>query len=123
MTADVVDSSELLQELQRLCDRLPMPQDSWHPYVPLIRACRSDLEQTLALASTRSEVAETVAALLAGDVLLGFNAGASPELAAAFERLEALPAPSGQHPYLDEILPAFEGLRLLLVALSQQPGS
>lgn len=115
----VTDVPELLHELGRLCDRLPVPQESWHPYVPLIRACRADLERALELAAGRPEVAAMLAALVAGEATIDFDAGDSPELAAAYERLDNLPAPSGRHPYLDEILPTLEGLRLLLVALGR----
>ena len=43
---------------------------------------------------------------------------ASGKLTGAWERLQALPLPEGQHPFLDEIVPALDALRLLLVALS-----
>jgi hypothetical protein len=37
----------------------------------------------------------------------------------SWERLGKLPTPDGRHPFLDEILPALEATRLLLLALSQ----
>ena len=112
------DTSELLGELRGLCARLPVPQPSWHPYVSRIAACRSDFEQALALASEQPAALERLAALLDGDTEPAFAGDASPGLVAAWQRLGALPLPSGQHPYLDEILPALDALRLLLIALS-----
>ncbi len=124
MTAvGIAGSSDLLLELHRLCDGLPVPQESWHPYVPLIRACRVDLELALALATARPGAADLAEALVAGELRLEFDRDSTPELAAAYDRLEALPAPSGRHPFLDEILPTLEGLRALLVALSHGSGS
>lgn len=112
------DTSELLSELHSLCARLPVPQPSWHPYVSQIAACHSDFDQALALAAKRPAALERLAALLDGDAEPPFDDEASRDLTAAWRRLEALPRPSGQHPYLDEILPALDALRLLLVALS-----
>lgn len=33
-------TAELSLELHRLCERLPVPQPGWHPYVSRIAACR-----------------------------------------------------------------------------------
>lgn len=118
-TAVAGTTSELLAELRRLCNRLPVPQPSWHPYVAQIAACRNDFEQALALAADSPPTLELVAALADGGTEPTFDEAASPALTIAWRRLEALPLPSGQHPYLDEILPALEAHRLLLVALSQ----
>ena len=117
-TAVAGTTSELLAELRRLCARLPLPQPSWHPYVAQIAACRDDFEHALTLAADAPQTFDLIAALVDGDVEPAFDEAASPELATAWLRLEALPLPSGQHPYLDEILPALEAHRLLLVALS-----
>ncbi len=117
--AVATDTSELLTNLRGLCARLPVPQPSWHPYVSQIAACRGDFEQALVLAAEHPAVLERVAVLLDGDAEPTFDANASPDLAAAWRRLGTLPLPSGQHPYLDEILPALEALRLLPVALSE----
>ena len=120
MSAAVATETDgLLRELRGLCDQLPVPQPSWHPYVAQIAACRADFELALALAAAHPEALELVVDLLDGDGDPSFNAGASPKLTAAWQRLEALPLPSGQHPYLDDILPALEAHRLLLVALSR----
>lgn len=111
-------TGELLAELHRLCERLPVPQPGWHPYVDQIASCRADFEHALALAADQPAALELVAAFLDGGTEPTFEADSPPELIAAWRRLEALPLPSGQHPYLDEILPALEAHRLLLIALS-----
>ena len=117
------EAGELLRELRRLCDQLPVPQPSWHSYVAQIADCRTDFAHSLDLAARHPAVLELVAALIDGSVELGFDVNAPHELTAVWRRLEALPLPSGQHPYLDEILPALEGHRLLLLALSHTVGS
>lgn len=111
------EADELLAELHRLCERLPVPQPGWHPYVDQITSCRADFEHALALAAEQPAALELVAEFLDGTAEPAFEAGSPPELIAAWRRLEALPLPSGQHPYLDEILPALEAHRLLLIAL------
>ena len=118
MSTVTVGTSEVEAELRRLCHRLPVPQPSWHPYVAQIADCQDDFEHALAQAADAPQTLELVAALVDGYAEPAFDEAASLELTAAWRRLEALPMPSGQHPYLDEILPALEAHRLLLVALS-----
>jgi hypothetical protein len=113
------ESEALLHELRVLCARLPVPQPTWHPYVPMILRCREDFEYALALAAERPEVIVRAAELVHDEKEPTLDPGAPPELAAAYERLRALPEPDGQHPFLDEIVPALEAMRILLVALSQ----
>jgi len=120
--ATATATSELLAELHGLCERLRVPQPGWHSYVPQIAACRSDFEQALAIVTERPAALERVAAQVDGDAEPAFAPVVSPDVAAARQRLEALPRPSGRHPYLDEILPALDALRLVLVALSQTAG-
>jgi hypothetical protein len=117
--AVAIGRDELLAELRRLCARLPIPQPGWHPYVSHIAACRDDFEHALVLATDSPDALEVFAALVAGELEPAFDSDASLAPTAAWRRLEALPIPDGQHPYLDEILPALEALRFLLVALSR----
>jgi hypothetical protein len=98
---------------------LPVPQPGWHPYVALIAGCRHDFEHALTLTAQHPAARDLFAALADGDLDLTFDSANSPELTSAWVRLEELPIPDGQHPYLDDILPALEALRLLLVSLSQ----
>ena len=118
----VAGPTELLEELRNLCERLPVPQPGWHPYVAQIVSCRGDFEKAIALAAEHPPALEQLAALLDEDAEPTFAPDASPQLTAAWRRLEDLPLPSGQHPYLDEILPALDALRSLLIALSQVVG-
>lgn len=113
------ETSELLTELHGLCDRLPVPQSGWHPYVAQIAACRSDFERSLDLAIDWPKALELVAGLLESSSEPSFDEDTTPELSAAWQRLQTLPLPDGQHPYLDDILPALVAHRLLLVALSR----
>jgi hypothetical protein len=120
MTAAVAtDTVQLLRELRSLCARLPAPQPNWHPHVALIVACRQDFERAIDATAAIPDALELFTALADGEAEPDFDPAASPELAAAWQRLETLPIPAGQHPYLDDILPALEALRLLLVALSR----
>lgn len=102
-----------LDELRRLCERLPVPEGTWHPGAAAIAAVRRDFEWALERCAARPE-----ALTLVGEV--DFDpAGADRELAAAWERLRALPLPEGRHPFLDEIVPALEAAEATLAALSQ----
>jgi hypothetical protein len=109
---------DVLWELRRLCAQLPVPQPGWHPYVAHIAGCRHDFEHALTLTAQHPAALDLFAALADGDLDLTFDSASSPELTSAWQRLEELPIPEGQHPYLDDILPALEALRLLLVSLS-----
>jgi hypothetical protein len=80
-------------ELRELALRLPIPVESWHPYVRLIAAVRDELLEELEQVDD-----DRLAAVLEGPV-----PPATPGSA-----LAALPVPEGQHPFLDEILPVLE---------------
>lgn len=110
--------AEVIGELRGLWARLPIPEPSWHPHVALIRACRDDLEHAIAAAADRPAALDLLAALIDGGPEPAFDRDASGKLTGAWERLQALPLLEGQHPFLDEIVPALDALRLLLVALS-----
>jgi hypothetical protein len=112
------DPVDILWELRRLCAGLPVPQAGWHLYVALIAGCRQDFEHALALTAEHPAALDLFAALTDGELDLTFDPAGSPELTSAWQRLDELPIPEGQHPYLDDILPALEALRLLLVSLS-----
>ena len=116
--AAATDTAPLLAELQDLCARLPVPQPSWHPYVSQIAACRSDFEQAVTRAAEWPVVLDRFAALINEEHDASFDPDRSSWLTAAWQRLQALPLPDGEHPYLDDIRPALESHRLLLIALS-----
>lgn len=111
--------AELLDTLRSLCVRLPVPGARWHPHVASIAAVRNDFEDALAQAAASRDALRLLDLLVAGSAEAGFDRTRSPQLTAAWDRLEALPVPEGRHPYLDEILPALDAHRLLLVALSR----
>lgn len=112
---------ELLAELRQLCLRFPIPEPGPHPhpYTDQIVACRDDFERALELAAAHPAALEYAAEHLDDDGGAPFDADASPELTAAWRRLEALPLPNAEHPLLDAILPALDAQRTLLVALSR----
>ncbi|HEX6762794.1 MAG TPA: hypothetical protein VF094_08345 [Gaiellaceae bacterium] len=118
-TATGTDTGELLHELRGLCTRLPVPQPTWHPYADQIAACRQDFEWALALATRHPATLELLALLIEGELDPGPDPEAPPRSAAAARRLRSLPRPNGQHPYLDDILPALDALQLLLIALGR----
>ena len=117
--ARLVEPAELLAELRALAARMPMPQPAWHPQVAHISACRADLLEAIEAAAGDPAILDIAAALF-NDPEAQLDRHASEEVAAAWARLEALRLPEGQHPYLDEILPAVEALRVLLIALSRR---
>jgi hypothetical protein len=113
----VAGAVDVVAELRRLLARLPSPDARWHAHVPLITAVREDFAASIEAAAGRPAELELFEAMLAGEAEPVFAAGADPALEAAYERLQALPVPGGQHPFLDEILPALEAAELLLCAL------
>ena len=112
-------SRQLLVELRSLQTRLPVPQPHWHPHVARIAACRDDFAQAIEELDGDPEALDLLAALVDGASEPDFAADASEPLAAAWQRLESLPLPEGQHPFLHEIVPALDALRLVLVTLSR----
>lgn len=118
MTVAADTRPEVVAELRRLWARLPVPDARWHAYVPRIAAVRDDFAAAIERAIGNAEALDRFAALAAGETEPVFDAAADPGLTEAYERLRALPRPEGQHPFLDEIVPALEAAELLLVALA-----
>lgn len=121
MTAlpELDEHAALLEALHDLCARLPVPDGRWHPHVAAIAACRADFASALSLVADDPEALRLLDRLVDGAAAAEFDPARSPELAAAWERLDALPVPEGRHPFLDEIMPALDAYRLLLIALSR----
>lgn len=109
----------MYDELRRLCDRLPLPDATWHPYAALIAELRADMAGALDVLADRPQLGAALEAAVAGE--LEFDAGAEAELTAAYERLHRLPMVEGRHPFIDEIVPTLEGADALLVCLSRDP--
>lgn len=107
--------------LRQLAAAFPVPDGRWHGFSEEIAACRADLAAAVesiagdetALAALRRGIDGDTAAPRPGE----------PELAAAVARLEALPAPEGRHPFVDDILPALEAMHVALAALAASPAA
>jgi hypothetical protein len=97
----------MIDDLLPLAERLPVPDAGWHPHAALIRAVRDELLADLERLRQLPDAEERLTSLL------GVSLAPRPGSA-----LAALPVPEGQHPYLDEILPALEAARLVQGALS-----
>lgn len=115
---------ELHETVAALAAGFPVPNPSWHRYVPEMQACLADLRVALAACERRAEALELAASAVEGELDSGFDAEhAPPALRDAYRRLGLLPVPAGEHPYLDEIVPALEALEALLVAISRVPAA
>ena len=113
---------DLLMEMYRFYDGIQLSlQPGWHPYAAEIRTWLNDFGQALDRVASNPQIIEFMAKMFDGGEEYVFNE-ASPELTAAWERLEALPRPTSNHAYLDYIFPAFESHSLLLVVLSHTAG-
>lgn len=116
------DAGELIAEIRRLAERLPLPHPSWHRFVTEMHVVVRDLFVAL----------DTVAVLPEAQAELAHRVGShsdrpaadagGPSVAAARERLRNLPVPEGEHPYLDEIRVALEAADELLCALAAGGG-
>lgn len=113
---------ELYELVGTLAAAFPVPDPSWHRHVPEMRVCLVDLRRALAVAERLPAVLELATEAVEGELAEGFDADhAGAELRAAHARLGLLPAPAGEHPYLDEILPTLEAMAAMLVAVSLVP--
>ncbi len=76
-----------------------------------------DRDQTEA-AQMASEVLQLAARAVEGELEDVFDAHtAGSRLTAACRRLQLLPVPAGEHPYLDGIVPTLEAMEVLLLAV------
>ncbi|MGH2933691.1 MAG: hypothetical protein ACRDL2_04145 [Gaiellaceae bacterium] len=116
------DADELLEEIARLRERLPIPHPSWHGYVAEMRQMTADLQAAVeAIRELPAAQAELVRRL-EGDAEYPDEDAGGPALAAARERLREIPVPAGEHPFLDEISPTLEAAEAVLAALSSVAG-
>lgn len=115
---------ELYGTVSALAAAFPVPHPSWHRYVPEMRACLDELRRALAVSAREPAVLDLVLHAIDGELEASFDEHlAGPRLAAAHRRLCALPAPAGEHPYLDEIVPTLEAMEALLVGVSLVPAA
>jgi hypothetical protein len=104
----VACEAETVEVLRELLNACPFP-GSWHPGHDRIAVVFDDFRCAV-------EALETAG----GD---DEDRDASLAVAGARSRLEGLPRPEGQHPYLDTILPTLEAMELALDLLDQDPSA
>jgi hypothetical protein len=113
---------ELLSELRRLAERLPLPHPFWHPYTGQMHVVVRDLFAAIdAIALLRPAQVELLRQVEGQAAAPPPDAG-GPTVAAARRRLRELPRPDGQHPYLFEIVPTLEAAAAALAALTVPGG-
>lgn len=119
--ADAPDEiRELYVELERLLVQLPQPHTGSHPHQIEIKDFVADFRAATDVARVHPEVLSTLESIIATDAEVPFECIDSEDLAAAWERLEHFPNPNdAEHPYLNYIMSAVDGLRLLLIAISR----
>jgi hypothetical protein len=106
---------------RQLVAAFPVPDGSWHGFADEIAACRDDLAAAIeAIDGDEPALAALQALLESGSAA---PPSSRPELAAAAARLEALPAPEGRHPFVDDILPALEAMHAGLAAVAAGPAA
>jgi hypothetical protein len=111
-----VTATEATTVLRGLADAFPVPSPVWHAHVSELRACLADFAAAIAA------IERDAAAAAALDRLI--EAGRSPlerpdgAVGEALRRLDGLPCPEGEHPYVDEIVPTLEAMRFALAAVA-----
>jgi hypothetical protein len=116
------EARDLLAEVRRLAERVPLPHPIWHRFVPEMHAVVRDLFLAL---DTLAELPHAQAELVRSvdsDLRPALDDTGSPALAAARARLAGLPVPQGEHPYLDEIMLTLEAAGAVLAALTVAGG-
>lgn len=91
---------DTLATLRALGEGLPVPDGRWHPYADRIARASTDDEAALAVLAQSPQALDELERRLESEE----RAGEAPALA-AHARLEQLPRPEGQHPFLDTICP------------------
>ena len=97
----------MIDDLLELAQRMPVPEGMWHPHAALIREVKDEFLADLERLRALPDAEERLTTLLDVDLV--------PLPGSA---LAGLPLPEGQHPFLDEILPALEAARLAQAALA-----
>lgn len=112
--------TETIEVLRELAARFPIPEGRWHRFVDRMVACRRDFEEAVeALAA--DEAAQAALERLIDESVFELPDGAPADLRAALARLDGLPVPEGQHPFIAEIVPTLEAMRVTLCALAASP--
>jgi hypothetical protein len=113
---------ELLLELRRLAERLPLPHPFWHPYTDQMHVVVRDLFAALDAIALVPPAQVELLRHIEGKAQPPPPDAGGPTVAAARRRLRDLPLPDGQHPYLIEIVPTLEAADAALAALTVQGG-
>jgi hypothetical protein len=113
---------ELLAELRRLAERLPLPHPYWHPYTGEMHVVVRDLFAALDAIALVPPAQVELLRHVEGEAELPPPDAGGPNVAAARRRLRDLPVPQGEHPYLAEIVPTLEAAAAALAALTVPGG-
>jgi hypothetical protein len=113
---------DLHAELKRLAERFPTPDPAWHRFVPEIHEVIRDLFVALDAVAALPGAQAALVQHIENDAAPPDEDAGGPALAAARRRLRDLPAPQGEHPYLDEIQVTLEAADALLSALAAAGG-
>jgi hypothetical protein len=105
-------------ELRALAAAFPVPEQRWHAHVPEMRACMRDFRAAIRALDADPRAQEELDRLLDGSPPADAAPAPVPE---ALARLDKLPAPEGEHPFVAEILPTLEAMRVVLHAVAASP--
>jgi hypothetical protein len=113
---------ELLSELRRLAERMPLPHPFWHPYTGQMHVVVRDLFAAIDAIALLPHAQVELLSHVEGRAEAPPPDAGGPTVAAARKRLRDLPLPDGQHPYLFEIVPTLEAAAAALAALTVPGG-
>lgn len=104
-----------MELLWELAARFPVPEERWHAHVPAMRRCVRDFR-----AAIQAVQADLWAAAALDRIIEDGKEPAVPSglVAEALGRLDELPAPEGEHPFIGEILPTLAAMRAALYAVA-----
>ena len=116
-----MEPDEAVAVLRELGRAFPRPDPRWHPYVEEIRTCLRDLEAAVGALERDPAAAAALDDFIERDVRP--VPSESDAVRAAYARVDALPAPEGQHPFVAEILPSLDAMRVALAAVDASPAA
>jgi hypothetical protein len=117
-----VPTTETTALLRELAEVFPIPDGRWHRYDASIRACRRDFDLSIRSVESDRRAIEALEILLERDALEKPD-DLDAAVVRALARLDGLPAPEGQHPFIAEILPTLHAMRAVLYAVAASPGA
>ena len=117
-----VPATETTTFLRELAEDFPTPDGRWHPFDAPIRACRRDFDLSIRSVESDHRAMEALELLLERDALEE-PGDLDAAVVHALARLDGLPAPEGQHPFIAEILPTLHAMRAVLYAVAASPGA